>query len=69
MARANLHRLAQGFCLRHRHQTGMIVLVPGERQAEALDRISEEADGPVMLARRLEGLKQRGQIMAAEVSH
>ena len=41
-ARKRLH-------LRRRHQAGMIVLVAGERQAEALDRVGDEADRPVVV--------------------
>ena len=37
--------------LRRRHQPGVIVLVAGERQAEALDRVGDEADRPVVVDR------------------
>ena len=47
----------------------MVVLVAGERQAEALDRIGDEADRPVVLARLLEGLEQARQVVAAEIGH
>ena len=47
----------------------MVVLVAGERQAEALDRVADEADRPVMPRRLLEGLQQRGQVMPAEIAH
>ena len=47
----------------------MIVLVAGERQAEALDRVGDEADRPVVRARRFEGLEQRRQVVAAEIAH
>ena len=47
----------------------MVVLVAGERQAEALDRIGEEADRPVVLPRLLEGIEQARQVVAAEIGH
>jgi hypothetical protein len=38
-ARPDVHRAAEAFHLRRRHQPGVIVLVAGERQAEALDGV------------------------------
>ena len=52
MARPHVHRRAEGFHLRRRHQAGMIVLVAGHRQAEALDGVADEADRPVVIDRR-----------------
>jgi hypothetical protein len=43
-------------------------LWPGERQAEALDRVGDEAGRPVVV-RRLEGLEQRSHVVAAEIGH
>ena len=42
---------AERFHLRRRHQAGMVVLVAGERQAEALDGVGDEAGRPVVLDR------------------
>ena len=39
----------RAFHLRRRHQAGVIVLVAGERQAEALDGVGDEADRPVVV--------------------
>ena len=39
VAGAHRHRLAEHLHLRRRHQAGVIVLVAGERQAEALDGV------------------------------
>ena len=52
MARPDVHRGAEGLHLRRRHQAGVIVLVAGERQAEALDRVGDEADRPVVIDAR-----------------
>ena len=41
--------------LRLRHQPAVVVLVPGDRRAPALDRVGEEAGRPVVVDRR-EGL-------------
>ncbi len=46
----------------------MIVLVAGERQAEALDGVADETDRPVMID-LAEGLDERGQVVAGEVGH
>ena len=51
------------------HQPGMVVLVAGKRQAETLDRVGDEAGRPVVAARRLEGVEQARQIVAAEIGH
>ncbi len=68
VAGPDVHRLAEGFHLRRRHQAGVIVLVPGERQAVALDRVSDEANRPVVID-AVEGLDDRGEIVAAEIVH
>ena len=47
----------------------MVVLVPGQGKAVALDRVADEAHRPVMRARSFEGFKQAGQIVAAEIAH
>ena len=49
VARPDVHRGAEGLHLRRRHQAGVVVLVAGERQAEALDRVGDEAGRPVVL--------------------
>ena len=46
----------------------MIVLVAGHRQAEALDRVGDEA-GRLVVVGALEGLEQRRQVVAAEIVH
>ena len=46
----------------------MIVLVAGERQAHALDRVGDEADRPVVID-RVECLDDGAQIVAAEIAH
>ena len=48
---ADVHRVAEGLHLRRRHQAGVVVLVAGERQAEALDRVGDEAGRPVVIDR------------------
>ena len=47
----------------------MVVLVSGERQAKSLDRIGDEADRPIVFARRLESVEQARQVVAAEIAH
>ncbi len=51
------------------HQSGVIVLMPGEGEAPALDRIGDEAGGPVGRRRLVEGLHDGGHVMAAEIGH
>ena len=48
VAGPHAHRLAENLHLRRRHQAGVIVLVAGDRQAEALDGVADEAGRPVM---------------------
>ena len=48
----------EAFHLRRRHQAGVVVLVAGERQAEALDRVGDETDRAVVLDAS-EGIEQR----------
>ena len=68
LALGDAHAVAQGGHLRRVHQAGVIVLVAGERQAEALDRPGDEQSGNVVL-RRVERLRQRFHAMAAKVAH
>ena len=49
VAGPHAHGGAEGFHLRRRHQAGMVVLVAGERQAEALDRVADETGRPVVI--------------------
>ena len=49
VAGAHRHRLAEHLHLRRRHQAGVIVLVAGERQAEAFDGVADEAGRPVVV--------------------
>ena len=67
-ARANVHRLPEGLHLRRRHQAGVVVLVAGDRQAEALDRVGDEAGRPVVID-LVEGFDDRRQVVAAEIVH
>ncbi len=68
LPRPHVHGGAEGLHLRRRHQPRMVVLVALEGQAEALDRIGDEADGPVVVD-ALEGLEQRGHVVAGKVGH
>ena len=68
VAGANVHGGAEGFHLGGRHQAGMVVLVAGERQAGALDRVGDEADRPVVID-RVECLDDGAQIVTAEIAH
>lgn len=65
---AHAHSLTEHLHLRGRHHARMIVLVPRERQAEALDRVGDEDDGAVVVD-ALEGFEQGRQIVAGEVGH
>ena len=56
------------FHLRRRHQAGVVVLVAGDRQAEALHRVGDEAGRPVVID-LVEGFDDRRQVVAAEVVH
>ena len=50
------------------HQPGMVVLVPGEGQPVALDRIGDEAGRPVV-GDGMEGVEHRRHVVAAEIGH
>ena len=52
-----------------RHQPGVIVLVAGERQAKALDRVRDETVRPVVVAHRLERFAHQIEVVAAEIGH
>ena len=54
--------------LRGRHQPGVIVLVSGERQAIAFDRIGDETNRPVVID-AVEGGDDRTEIMPAKIVH
>src|SRR5262249_26282862 len=49
MPRPDVHRGAQAFRLRRRHQAGVVVLVAGKRQGETLDGVADEADRAVVI--------------------
>ena len=66
--RATPIAVAQRGHLRRVHQAGVIVLVAGEGQAEALDRPGDEQGRHVVL-RGVERLDQDLHAMAAEVGH
>ena len=46
----------------------MVVLVPLKRQADALDSVSDKANGPIVID-ALERLNHAGHVMAAEIRH
>ena len=70
MARADAHGGAEGLHLLLRHQPGMVVLVAGEGQAHALDRVGDEAGRLVAFGvLGAEGLDQRLDVVAAEIHH
>ena len=50
------------------HQAGVIVLVAGERQAEALDRVDDEADA-LVVCHGVEGFEQRLHVVPGQVGH
>ena len=68
VAGPDIHRRSERLHLRRRHQAGVIVLVAGERQAEALDRVGDEADRPIVID-GVERRDDRRQIVAAEIVH
>ena len=55
--------------LLHAHQARVVVLVTGERQAVALDRVGDEAGGFVAPRGRLERFHHRLDVVAGEVRH
>ena len=69
VAFGNAQRLAQSRHLRGVHLAGVIVLVPGERQALALDGIGNDQRRPVARGGFGIGGKQRGDAMAAQIGH
>ena len=68
LALGDPHGIAKRGDLAGVHQPGMIVLVAGEGEAEALDRIGDEQSRHVVL-RLIERVGQRFQAMAAEIGH
>ncbi len=68
MAGPDVLRRAPGLHLRRRHQAGVIVLVALERQADALDRVGDEADRTIVID-RFESLDHAGHVVAAEIGH
>ena len=62
------HRVAQAGDLDWRHQAGVIVLVAGEREAPALDRVGDEASRPVVRD-LIERVENRLDVVAAEIGH
>ena len=55
--------------LLHAHQARVVVLVTGERQPVALDRVGDEAGGFVAARGRLERFHHRLDVVAGEVRH
>ena len=68
MAGPDVHQRSECFRLRRRHQASVIVLMPGKRQAVALDRVGDEANWSVMID-GVERRDDRCQIVAAEIVH
>ena len=68
MAGADVLRAAPLLHLRDRHQARVVVLVALHRQADALDGVGDEADGPIVID-CLEGLDHAGHVVAAEIGH
>jgi hypothetical protein len=64
----DVHGGAKGFDLRRCHQARMIILMAGERQSEALDRVGDEAHRPVVID-AIKCVDDRRQIVAAEIAH
>ena len=62
------HALLEARHLLERHQAGVIVLVAGEGQALALDRVGDEA-GRRVVADLLEGVEHGLHVVAGEVGH
>ena len=60
--------LAERLHLRLGHQPGVVILVAGERQAETLDRVGDEADRPIG-GRILERVENRVEIVPTEIGH
>jgi hypothetical protein len=50
------------------HEAGVVVLMPGKRQTEAFNGVSDEG-GRLFLRRAMECLKHSLKIMAAEIGH
>jgi hypothetical protein len=65
MSFTDIHRAAQAFDLRRGEQTGVIIFMPGKRQAEAFDRVGDKADRTIVLLRGFERVEQRLQIVPA----
>ena len=55
--------------LLHAHQAGVVVLVAGERQPVALDRVGDEAGGLVAVGGRLERFHHRLDVMTGQIRH
>ena len=63
-----LHRFESRH-LRRIHQSGMIVLVPGQGQVPALDGIGDETMRGFVRRSGVEGLDQRFHVMTGEIGH
>ena len=50
------------------HQPGMVVLVAGERQAVALDRVGDKA-GRLVVGDGVEGVEHRPHVVPGEIGH
>ena len=64
----NAHRALEPLHLLLAHQSGVVVFVAGQRKAESLDGVGDEAVGPVVPDAR-EGLQHRFHVVAGEVGH
>ena len=68
LAVGDAHALLEARHLLERHQAGVIVLVAGEGQALALDRVGDEA-GRRVVVDALEGVEHGLHVVAGEVGH
>src|SRR6186997_1611649 len=62
------HGLTERLHLLRRHQPGVVVLVAGEGQSEALDRVANEA-GRLCRISTVESIENRWKVMPAEIVH
>ena len=68
LAVGDAHALLEARHLVERHQAGMVVLVPGEGQALALDRVGDET-GRRVVGHAFEGIEHGLHVVAGEVGH
>src|SRR3569623_771412 len=69
MTGTNANAVLKSCQLRRRHQPCMVVLMACERQAEALDGVTDETCRSVMLRCRLESFQKTRHFVSAEIVH